>query len=186
MRTLCWSIKNCWAPGTTSWSLDCSSAIRRSNPLSYTTMHRWATLTAAAPLSAHTRCCCYSSETACLRCSRVWPCSWTRGASRSPSTASCWLPSSLTSIRSSRTAGDEQNYARLHIHVPATHAYQHQHTVPKFVLRVSLQHCAEQLVVCGPFNGPVGSLQTAPVTQSTVRTPAGCFLTRTRFDWTQC
>lgn len=41
----------------------------------------------------------------CAHCSRAWRCFWTRGASQSPWTTSYLLPLSLTSIKSSRSAG---------------------------------------------------------------------------------
>lgn len=41
MKKLCWSRKNCWAPGTTSWSRDCSFVTQQSNPLSYITTLRY-------------------------------------------------------------------------------------------------------------------------------------------------
>lgn len=41
MKTLCWSIRSCWVPGTTSWLQDCSIATQQSNPLSYITTLRY-------------------------------------------------------------------------------------------------------------------------------------------------
>lgn len=51
MRTLCWSIRNCWAPGTTSWSLDYSTATRQSSPQNCTSTHRYVTLALLQPHS---------------------------------------------------------------------------------------------------------------------------------------
>lgn len=44
MRTFCWNSRTCLAPGTTTWSLDYSTATHQSNPLNYISMHRCASL----------------------------------------------------------------------------------------------------------------------------------------------
>lgn len=50
----------------------------------------------------------------CAHCSRAWRCFWTRGASQSPWTTSYLLPLSLTSIKSSRSAGKTTFFFFLH------------------------------------------------------------------------
>lgn len=52
MRMLYWSIRTYWAPGTTSWSLDCFTATQQWNPPSYTTTHRYIELAAGFILAA--------------------------------------------------------------------------------------------------------------------------------------
>lgn len=71
--------------------------------------------TAAAPLASFpvTRSVQPVNVLASCLFSRASPCSWTPGASRSLWTTSYWPPSSLTSTRSSRTAGGLQDWLHL-------------------------------------------------------------------------
>lgn len=64
MKKLCWSIRSCWAPGTTSWSRDCSFVTQQSNPPSYITTLRYPEQISATvwPYKRLASYCCSSSN----------------------------------------------------------------------------------------------------------------------------
>lgn len=167
MRTSCWSLRSCLAPGTTTWWLDSSTATRPSNPLSCTSTHRCASL-------------------ALRQLRSPFPPS----LAPSSSSTSLWfvLQSCLTVFLDSRSVPEPLDSILLaafefDIHqvikdcrwvarVTSSFKLFRSNVCKPFTLfyeTVSFQYCAEQLVVCGPFDWSAGPLQTPPVAQSPVR-----------------
>lgn len=161
MKTLCWSRKSCWVPGTTSWLQDCSIVTQQSNPLSYITTLRYMF--------------CHRSD--------YFP--------ASPALLmSIWLQSCMTLFLESRSVPEPLDSILLAAFEFDIHqvlkdcrwftGFHHAGLYLWSILSVNhhlipppyfvSQHCSQQLVVCGTFNRSLGSLQTPSVSQSTVRT----------------
>lgn len=172
MKKLCWSIRNCWAPGTTSWSRDCSFLTQQSNPLSYITTLRYtdqinATVWPHKRLPSY----CYSSSNRCLFAVLHDHVSGVEECPRAPGqhlTRCLWVrhPSSPQGLQVIRRFTVAYLMSCMQAVTINSFTEPSSNSLTLFIF----QHCSQQLVVCGTFNRSVGSLQTSAVSQSTVRT----------------
>lgn len=161
MKKLCWSTRSCWAPGTTSWSRDCSFVTQQSNLPSCISTLRYTehiNTTVWPHWGLPSYCCCSSN-----RCSFAVLHDHVSGVQECPRAPGQHLTRCLWVRHPSSPQGLQVSHRST---VPYLPGYLPSNSFTLF----TFQHCTQQLVVCGAFNRSVGSLQTPAVPQSTVRT----------------